>query len=115
MADFSLEERFPDLKPISSAPSLWMVNGFGTTVYGSRDYDPDTGTYVKTRCITGLFIPFCCTSAYRVADAPNGGWYFLGKVPLSGLARSWNVFVVLLIVGGIGLGLWLKHTSSPEY
>jgi hypothetical protein len=115
MADFSLEERFPDMKPISSAPSLGTVNGFGTMVYGARDYDPDTGTYVKTRCVTALFVPVCCLGAYRVADAISGGWYFLGKVPLSGLARAWNIMVVLLIVGGIGTGLWIKHTSSPEY
>src|SRR5262245_35537721 len=115
MADFSLEERFPEMKPINSPPSLWTVNGIGTMAYGARDYDPMTHTYVKTQCLCLVFIPVLALGAYRVADAPEGGWYFLGKVPLSRLARFWNFLLLGLIAGGIGLFFWVRHTSSPEY
>jgi hypothetical protein len=115
MTDFSLEERFPEMKPISSPPSLSTVNGMGLMAYGSRDHDPLTNTYVKTHCLCLLFFPIVALGAYRVADAPGGGWYFLGKVPLSRLARFWNCLILGGIACGIGLFFWFRHIGSPEY
>ncbi|MCI0642228.1 MAG: hypothetical protein L0Y70_24385 [Gemmataceae bacterium] len=109
-----LNERFPEMTPVTKAPSLGTVNGVGTMVYGNRDYDVDTGTYVKTHVVCFLFIPLFSLGAYRVADAPEG-WYFLGKVPLSALAKTWNFLVLLLIAGGVGLGFWLQHINSADY
>ncbi len=86
-----LSSRFPNLRPIRSAPSLSTVNGIGCTVYGSRDHDPETGTYVKTHWFTFFFIPVFALGAYRVANAPSGGWYFIGREPLSGAAKAWNL------------------------
>ena len=112
----SAEERFPNMKPIGSAPSMFTLNGFGVGVYGSRDHDPETGTYVKTHCVCAIFVPLFCLGAYRVLKDPGGnGWYFIGKEPLSGLARFWNWFLVLGIASAIGLGAWQSHKSSPEY
>ncbi|MCI0380106.1 MAG: hypothetical protein L0215_21185 [Gemmataceae bacterium] len=110
----SLTERFPEMTPVTKAPPLSTVYGVGTMVYGSRDYDLDTGTYVKTHVICFLFIPLFSLGAYRVADAPEG-WYFLGKVPLSALAKTWNYLVLLVIAGGVGLGFWLYHINSADY
>jgi len=65
-------------------------------MYGSRDFDQETGTYVTSACLTVLFIPIFVIGSYRVADAPaegwfsSGGWHVLGKVPLSPLAKGWN-------------------------
>src|SRR4029450_12844899 len=81
---------FPEMRPVGSPPSLSSVNGIGFNIYGSRDYDAESGTYVKTRFFTVVFVPILALGAYRVADAPGGGWYFLGRVPLSGLAEAWN-------------------------
>jgi tetratricopeptide (TPR) repeat protein len=114
MSDFDLQEKFPDLRPINSPPSLSTVNGFGFCVIGHRDHDEETNTYVKTHCFCGLFIPLLAVGAYRVADAPQG-WYFLGKVPLSRLAKLWNLLVLSAIVGSIGLLVWHEHTQSPGY
>jgi tetratricopeptide (TPR) repeat protein len=107
-------DRFPDMQPITKVPSLSTVNGIGFTVYGKRDFDAETGTYVKTYVFCLLFIPLFAVRAYRVADAVPG-WYFLGRVPLSGLAKFWNVLVLTLIVGGIGLGWWAHYSGTPEY
>ncbi len=109
-----LSSRFPQMQPIRSAPSLSTVNGIGCVVYGRRDVDPETGTYVKTHCFTVLFVPVFTLGAYRVADAPQG-WYFLGREPLSGVAKLWNVSVLGLLLGLVGLLWWTSHTNSPTY
>ncbi|MGE3803314.1 MAG: hypothetical protein AB7K24_01430 [Gemmataceae bacterium] len=62
-----LSERFPNLTPISSAPTLQTMNGIGTTIYGGRDYDHETGTYVTTQFFTFLFVPIFGLASYRVA------------------------------------------------
>src|SRR5438067_7799577 len=100
-----LRERFPDLQFGRKPGNLGSVNGFGTALHGRRDYDPETGTYVLTHWVTALFVPLVAIGAYRVADAPSGGWYCLGRVSLSKVARGWNVLLVLLVLGAVG-GIW---------
>jgi hypothetical protein len=68
-----LNELFPMMKPVSSPPSLFTLNGFGLGLYGRREFARVTGTYIKTRCICALFIPLLPLDAYRVADAEEGG------------------------------------------
>ncbi len=114
MSPDELRQLFPNLTPITSPPGMSTINGVGTTVYGRRDYDPNTGTYVKTYCFCVLFVPIIAISAYRVADAPSGGWYFLGREPLSGLAKGWNLLLLLGLcaIGAlIGIGAYL---NTPE-
>jgi len=53
--------------------------------------------------------------AYRVVDSREGGWYFLGKEPLSSFAKLWNGLVVSLLLAGAGGIGWNAHLSSPEY
>ncbi|VTR92417.1 hypothetical protein : Uncharacterized protein OS=Cystobacter violaceus Cb vi76 GN=Q664_07235 PE=4 SV=1 [Gemmata massiliana] len=115
MRDDPLKERFPDLQPGKRPGSLSTVNGFGMGLVGRRDDDPETGTYVVTHVFRALFIPILAVGAYRVADAQGGGWYCLGKVPLSPFARVWNVVLALIVVGAIGDIWWNSHTHSPEY
>ncbi len=108
-------ERFPEMQSISSPPSLFGIYGIGTSVAGKRDVDDATGTYVKTHCLTLLFIPLIAIGAYRVADAQTYGWYFIGKVPLSKFAKLWNVaFLVAIfaVAGGVG---WYQYTNTPSY
>ena len=72
---------FEGMRPISSPPSMSTINGIGTALYGHRDEDPGTGTYVATLYFVLLFVPIFPISSYRVRPAAGGGWYFLGKVP----------------------------------
>jgi len=44
MAEVDLKEKFPNMTPIKSAPSLSTINGIGFRLYGSRDADAYTGT-----------------------------------------------------------------------
>ncbi|HSY19750.1 MAG TPA: hypothetical protein VK815_15510 [Candidatus Acidoferrales bacterium] len=110
-----LRIKFPHLRPINNPPSLVAINGCGVRVYGKRDFDEETQTYVKTRCICALLIPIFAVDAYRVADATQNRWYFLGKEPLSSFARSWNMAMgCLLLIVGLAVG-WDIHKSSPAY
>ncbi len=112
----TLELRFPDLKRTTSSPPLATINGFGTGFYGARDHDPETRTYVKTLCVSALWVPVIPLTAYRVARAPGDrGWYMVGRVPLSRFAKLWNVVLVLAIAGLIGGSIWTSHTNTPAY
>src|SRR5262245_46759248 len=96
--DLDLQRRFPDMQPVSSPPSLYTVYGIGPCVSVSLDVYPETGTYIKTHWICFLFLPLVAIGAYRVADAPGRGWYFLGRQRLSGAAKLWNLVLVLLLL-----------------
>src|SRR5262245_23475837 len=114
MDDTPLSEKFPDLRPGLKA-SVGNVYGFGTTLAGQRDFDPVCGPYVTTHCVTALFIPLFAVGAYRVANAPGGGWYCLGRVPLSGFARRMNVILALALVAAVGGIGWAVYSRTPEY
>lgn len=113
--EIDLTQKFPEMTPIASSPSLFFVYGFGIGMYGRRDYDHETCTFVKTQALCALFIPLIPIAAYRVADARGGGWYFLGKVPLSGFCKFWNALVLanLLVLGAFIW--WDQYTDTPEY
>ena len=111
----SLLERFPNMRPLKRTPSLMTINGIGVRLYGQRDWDESTRAHVKTLCFTILYIPLLALGAYRVVEAENGGWYFLGKEPLSRFARTWNwamALVVSILMAAIGVN---SYTSSPQY
>lgn len=114
MTALSMTDKFPELRPIDAAPSLFTVNGFGTTLYGARDRDEETETYVATQCLCLIFIPVLALGAYRVANAGGDQYYFLGKQSLSGFAKAWNVLVALLLVAGGGFWGFQAYYNSPE-
>jgi tetratricopeptide (TPR) repeat protein len=108
-------DKFPQMQPVHNPPRMMRVHGIGTTLIGSRDHDPETDTYVKTLAFTILFLPVLALGAYRVAGSPEGGWYFLGKVPLSGFAKVCNTLLLLVGLGVGGFAGWQSYTNSPEY
>jgi len=110
-----LLQRFPKLQLIKSPPGLARVNGIGTTMFGKRDYDSDTDTYVSTLCFSVLFIPLICLRAYRVAKARSGGWYFIGREPLSTFAKSWNLLLVAGIAATLAGVQYSQYISTPGY
>lgn len=111
----AIRQKFPRLRPSKGVPALFSINGIGLILYGRRNFDAETKTYVKTRCVCLVYLPLFALDSYRVADTGDGQWVVLGKEPISSLARGWNVFVAGMILwGGLNLG-WEAHTSSPEY
>ena len=115
MNDSAWEMQFPHLKPITAPPTLFSINGCGVILYGRRDYDSQTNTYLKTRWFTLIFLPLIALGSYRVADAPGGGWYFLGKEPLALLPKVWNWVLLLALLTTGGFIGWHSYTTSPEY
>jgi tetratricopeptide (TPR) repeat protein len=114
-ASLYLQLRFPDMRPIKSLPSLTTINGIGAGLYGARDNDPETGTYVKTHCMCILFVPVIALAAYRVAALPEGGWSVMGRVPLSKLAKAWNWMLLCTVLALIAWGVVSAYTGSADY
>jgi hypothetical protein len=69
----NLKEKFPEMTPVKGAPALFRLNGCGLGLYGRRDADHQTGTYVSTYCLCLIFVPVLALTAYRIADARGGG------------------------------------------
>ena len=114
MSEIDLSERFPEMKPVRSAPWLGQFNGCGFSMYGKRGSDAESGTYIATQCFSVLWIPIFALNSYRVAKADGGGWYFLGRVPLSGFAKLVNI---LVFAGALSLGGqlgWDAYQARPE-
>jgi hypothetical protein len=99
-AEIYFRTKYPEMRPVRSAPWLFNVHGIGAAFYGDRDRDAATGTYVKTHCLCLMFVPVLALGAYRVF--PRGtGWTLIGKTPLSPFAKWWNVFFA------IGAAAWI--------
>ena len=95
---------FGALTPISSAPSLRTINGFGFALYGNSDFDPATHSYATTYYFVALFVPIFPIGRYRVISVGQE-YRFLGKLPLR-KADRWHLgiaapAIVALILGGI--------------
>src|SRR5262249_58593543 len=84
-----------------AAPSLWTMNGFGFRLYGKTQVDPATGSYMTTYYFVALFIPLIPICRYRVKDAGNNSYSFLGKAPLRKFDRWQLALVVLGLIGFI--------------
>jgi cellulose synthase operon protein C len=102
-----IEARFPHMRPMGFMPWMFRLNGCGVALYGARDQDAQTGTYIKTHAISLIFFPVFALGAYRVAKADGGeGWHLIGKEPLSAFVRTWNMLVVAAVLGWIAHVIW---------
>jgi tetratricopeptide (TPR) repeat protein len=111
----TLRDRFPWMKPVDQVPTIFRVLGTGLTMVGRTSYHDETATYVSAHCLTVLFVPVLAVGAYRVQDNPRGGWFFLGKEPMSVLSWCGNVASLLLFLALIGGGVWFARVGSWEY
>jgi hypothetical protein len=104
------------LLPISSAPALFTLNGFGLTAYGRGDYDPDDGTFILTHYLCLAFIPIFPVRQYLAQAADTGGhsraWNFIGKVPFGPLTFLWNRLLALVVVASVAFGGFSAWQSS---
>ena len=118
MNDFHalLQQKYPEMKPVQSGPPLFTINGIGTMAHGSRDFDHETGTYVKTLVLhVHVFVPVITLAAYRVADAPPpAAGTFLGKVPLSPLAARRNWCVLLVVAAAQSAAFFRMSMPIPQ-
>lgn len=94
---------YGDLTPISSAPSLHTINGIGTTMYGSTDHDPASGSYLSTYYFVFFAIPIFPISRYRVIPTGNG-YRFLGKATLRTFDK-WHIAISLGLIAWMFLSM----------
>ncbi|MBN1203506.1 MAG: hypothetical protein JXB05_01095 [Myxococcaceae bacterium] len=110
LIDALLSRRRLFARPLTSSPSLGRVNGFGMTLLGSAEPDPEDGTSIATHCFVALFfIPLLPLGAYVVrpteeSNALNRGWTLFAQVPLGVLpwlySRALALGVLALVVWG---------------
>ena len=55
------------------------INGFGFTLYGNSDHDPETRSYATTHYFVALFVPIFPIGRYRVINMGGNGYRFLGN------------------------------------
>jgi hypothetical protein len=101
-------------RPITSAPTLFRLNGCGVGLYGERDRGPD-GSYIATYCLSVLWIPVLPLTAYRVKKVDGNRYMFGTKEVLGPVTRAWRAGVVAL---GLGAAAWTGvggYLHTPEH
>jgi hypothetical protein len=98
------------LQPISAAPSLRTINGFGVSLYGNSDYDPVSKSHVATYYIVGLFLPIIPLARYRVINEVGNSYRFLGKLPL----RKGDRWHQAIVAAGFLIWLAVSYASGPS-
>jgi hypothetical protein len=101
--------------PITSAPSLTTFNGFGFTLYGNSDFDPETHSYSTTHYFVALFLPIFPIARYRVINF-GSQYRFLGKLPLR-KADRWHIGISLAAILALVVGAGMSsstQSSSPS-
>jgi molecular chaperone DnaK len=99
-----------DLKPISSAPSLYTFNTIGFTVYGNSDSDAETRSYVTTHYFVVLFIPIFPIARYRVIHDTDGKYRFLGRLPLRAADR-WHLWIAITTIAAFIIGIVINSDN----
>jgi tetratricopeptide (TPR) repeat protein len=77
-------------EPVKKAPTMYTLNGCGTSLYGKAEADAAEGTHIATLFIVFVFLPIFPLAAYLVAPAEGRAWYFLRRVPLNQKMRRWR-------------------------
>jgi len=101
------------LDQVTSPPGMRTINGIGTMLYGRHQSGPD-GTYIATLWFTLLFVPVWPLGSYLVAQAEEGGWYFLAKAPFSRLALGVRRFALIAILAITGQFAWHAYWSATH-
>ena len=99
--------------PISSAPSLGTINGFGFTLYGDSDRDTETRSYSTTHYFVALFVPIFPIGRYRVIAVGGNRYQFLGKLPLR-KADRWHLGISTAAIVALVLGGMISSSQSPN-
>jgi hypothetical protein len=95
---------------IASAPALFSWWGNGFTIYGHYDNDPATNSYTTNYYLTVFFLPVLPLRRYRVIQAGNNRYQFLGKLPLRKGDR-WHLGIGLT---AIALALVIAIVSNSD-
>ncbi len=98
----------------AKAPSLYTLNGIGTTLYGQAQ-KRDDGTYIATQWLAFVFLPIIPLGSYWVKPADNGGWYFIASTPNPGWVKTppliWGGLIAAAVLFAM-IGSWNASSSA---
>lgn len=103
-------EIWKDLKPIKSAPPLYTNWGFGVMIYPNlfkQKYDPDLNSYLATYYLTCFWIPVFPLARYRIINAGESSYRFLGQAPME---RSDQIHRLITVVAFV----WFFLIPKPQ-
>jgi Flp pilus assembly protein TadD len=113
--DELLDNRRLFAEPIKKPPTMFTMNGVGTSLYGKQELDPNDGTYIATLFFTLVFLPVFPLGQYLVSPADGNKWYFHAKVPVGRKMRSWRraslAGAVVLACAAIGI-IYYTHAFT---
>jgi len=89
------------LKP-TSAPTLWRMNGIGSTMLGSFADPRVLPAYFSMLWLTVLFIPLVPLGVYLVRDAGPRSFQFLGRIDATDFSRLYPGKLPRLVLSALG-------------
>jgi hypothetical protein len=108
------QKLWKNVEPIKEAPGLHTINGCGTTLYGHTNYDEHSKSYETTRYFVFLMIPIFPLGRYRVIDAGDNCYRFIGKVPFRTFDK-WHLCISILILAYMFFGSSIeKEFTTPK-
>ncbi|HKC61883.1 MAG TPA: hypothetical protein VKB92_17475 [Myxococcales bacterium] len=103
-------------KPIKGSPWLGTINGFGATILGQSELEPD-GTHVATHAMVVFFVvPLLPLGAYLVRKEQSGvlrsSWRIFARVPMGPVPWLWGRLVALGAIASVLLGAFAVVHSA---
>ena len=81
-------------KPITSAPTLYTINGVGTTLYGDTQY------------FVFIFLPIIPLARFSVEQLDNKSYRFYGKLEMHPWQKIWQ-YMFVAILGFFIINYWI--------
>jgi tetratricopeptide (TPR) repeat protein len=106
-------------RPVKGSLFLGTVNGFGATLLGLAEDEPD-GTRISLHCLVALFrVPVFPLGAYLVQ--PTGGnalrssWRIFARVPMTLLQWLWSRVLALGVIAAVAVGAYQAFYASRHH
>ncbi len=80
LANLERDKPYAEIEPILNSPSLYTINGIGTTLYGAKSFPPDQRLQYSILYFVFLYIPIFPLNRYVVEAVGNSQWKFYGAV-----------------------------------
>lgn len=104
------------LLPINAAPSMWRLNGIGTTLIQMGRNPEDPSKSFGIFCFTFVFIPIFPIARYLVSDSGNGQFTFYGRTKWTlGMKIYLAASMAVCILGFIALQNSANKSTSSSY